>query len=61
MMTVQKIIFLIALFFLGFINFEGILESLYYRPEKTYTIGLLYDSKKSQSKSNISLYESFSI
>lgn len=60
-MTLKQIILLIVIFFLGFVNFEGIVESLFYGPEKTYTIGLLYDSKKSESKTNISLYESFSI
>lgn len=45
-MNFQQIVLMIVIFFLGFINFEGIVETIFYGPEKTYTMGHLYDSKK---------------
>ncbi len=60
MTTVAKLAFFICLFLLCFMNFEGIVEALFYGPIKTYTTGQIYDSRKSTERTNISLYESFS-
>jgi|JI6StandDraft_1071083.scaffolds.fasta_scaffold11187_7 hypothetical protein len=61
MTVVAKIAFFICLFFLCFVNFEGIIESLFYGPEKTYQLALRYESKKNTELTNVSLFESFSM